>query len=114
MSEAERLDRFVGNLLDMTRLDAGVIVPKREAVEVGDLISTTLRRAGTVLKGRVVASVVAPDLPTLSLDFVLAEQALFNILDNAAKYSAPGGRIDVEGRRAIGRNQGGPGRDRRA
>ena len=45
LSEAERLDRFVGNLLDMTRLDAGVIVPKRETVEVGDLVSTTLRRA---------------------------------------------------------------------
>jgi two-component system, OmpR family, sensor histidine kinase KdpD len=103
LSEAERLDRFVGNLLDMTRLDAGVIVPKREAVEVGDLISTTLRRAMSVLKDRVVASSVAPDLPALSLDFVLAEQALFNILDNAAKYSAPGGRIEVEGRRAGGR-----------
>ena len=100
LSEAERLDRFVGNLLDMTRLDAGVIVPKRETVEVGDLISTTLRRAAPVLKDRVVASTVAPDLPTLSLDFVLAEQALFNILDNAAKYSASGGRIEVEGRRA--------------
>jgi len=100
LSEAERLDRFVGNLLDMTRLDAGVIVPKRETVEVGDLISTTLRRAAPLLKDRVVASTVAPDLPALSLDFVLAEQALFNILDNAAKYSASGGRIEIEGRRA--------------
>ncbi|HTE36630.1 MAG TPA: DUF4118 domain-containing protein, partial [Reyranella sp.] len=107
LSEAERLDRFVGNLLDMTRLDAGVIVPKRETVEVGDLISTTLRRAAPVLKDRVVVSTVAPDLPTLSLDFVLAEQALFNILDNAAKYSASGGRIEVEGRRADGRIKGG-------
>jgi two-component system sensor histidine kinase KdpD len=100
LSEAERLDRFVGNLLDMTRLDAGVIVPKREAVEVGDLVSTTLRRAMPVLKDRVVASSVAPDLPALSLDFVLAEQALFNLLDNAAKYSSAGGRIEVEARRA--------------
>ena len=107
LSEAERLDRFVGNLLDMTRLDAGVIVPKRETVEVGDLISTTLRRAAPVLKDRVVVSTVAPDLPTLSLDFVLAEQALFNVLDNAAKYSASGGRIEVEGRRADGRIKGG-------
>ena len=82
----------------MTRLDAGAIVPKREAVEVGDLISTALRRAAPVLKDRVVASTVAPDLPPLSLDFVLAEQALFNILDNAAKYSAAGGRIEVEAR----------------
>ena len=44
-SEAERLDRFVGNLLDMTRLDAGAIVPKREPVDAGDLVSTALRRA---------------------------------------------------------------------
>jgi len=100
LSEAERLDRFVGNLLNMTRLDAGVIVPKREAVDVGDLVSTTLRRAMPLLKDHVVASTVAPDLPTLSLDFVLAEQALFNILDNASKYSPAGGRLAIEARRA--------------
>jgi two-component system sensor histidine kinase KdpD len=100
LNEGERLDRFVGNLLDMTRLDAGAIVPRREPVEVGDLVSTTLRRAGSILKDHVVVPTVAPDLPTLSLDFVLAEQALHNILDNAAKYSASGGRIEVEGRRA--------------
>ena len=103
LSEAERLDRFVGNLLDMTRLDAGVIVPKRETIDVGDLVSTTLRRATPLLKGHVVASTVPADLPVLSLDFVLAEQALFNILDNAAKYSPAGGRIEVEARRAITR-----------
>jgi two-component system, OmpR family, sensor histidine kinase KdpD len=75
-------------------------VPKREAVEVGDLVSTTLRRAGPVLQDRVVVSSVAPDLPSLQLDFVLAEQALFNLLDNAAKYSPAGSRIEVQARRA--------------
>ena len=100
MSEAERLDRFVGNLLAMTRLDAGAIKPKREAVEVGDLVSTTLRRAMPLLQGRQVGSLIAPGLPGLSLDFVLAEQALFNLLDNAAKYSPGGGRIEVEARQA--------------
>ncbi|MFN4015428.1 MAG: DUF4118 domain-containing protein [Reyranella sp.] len=98
--EAERLDRFVGNLLDMTRLDAGAIFPKREAVEVGDLVSTVLRRAEPLLSGHQVASAVATHLPALQLDFVLAEQILFNLLDNAAKYSAAGGRISVEAKRS--------------
>jgi two-component system sensor histidine kinase KdpD len=100
LGESKRLDRFVGNLLDMTRLDAGAIAPKREPVEVGDLVSTTLRRAASLLEGHVVVSSVAPDLPTVSLDFVLAEQALFNILDNAGKYSDPGGKVEVIARRA--------------
>jgi len=100
LSEAERLDRFVGNLLAMTRLDAGVVVPKRESVEVGDLVSTALRRAMPLLHDRVVSSTVPPGLPPLMLDFVLAEQTLFNILDNAAKYSPAGSRIEVEARPA--------------
>jgi two-component system sensor histidine kinase KdpD len=100
LSEAERLDRFVGNLLDMTRLDAGAIVPNKEAVDAGDLISTVLRRAAPLLKDREVTTSIEPGLPALSLDFVLAEQVLFNLLDNAAKYSPTGGRIGVEARRA--------------
>jgi two-component system sensor histidine kinase KdpD len=107
LSEAQRLDRFVGNLLDMTRLDAGVIEPKREAVEVGDLVSTTVRRALTVLQDRVVASNVAPGLPSLQLDFVLAEQVLFNLLDNAAKYSPSGSRIEIQARRVAPRRSTG-------
>ena len=102
LSEAERLDRFVGNLLDMTRLDAGAIAPKREAVDAGDLVSTALRRAMPILKDKVVVPVVPPGLPPLSLDFVLAEQVLFNLLDNAAKYSPAGGRIEVEARPVAG------------
>jgi two-component system, OmpR family, sensor histidine kinase KdpD len=98
LSEAQRLDRFVSNLLDMTRLDAGAVAPKREAVDVGDLISTALRRAMPLLKDKVVVPSVPPGLPPLSLDFVLAEQVLFNLLDNAAKYSPAGGRIEVEAR----------------
>jgi two-component system sensor histidine kinase KdpD len=97
-AEAERLDRFVGNLLDMTRLDAGAIAPKREAVEIGDLVSTTLRRAGPLVKGHAVSSSIPPGLPALQLDFVLAEQVLFNLLDNAAKYSPAGGGIEVAAR----------------
>jgi two-component system sensor histidine kinase KdpD len=103
LNEAERLNRFVGNLLDMTRLDAGAIVPKKESVEAGDLVSTVLRRAAPLLKDRVVTTSIAPELPPLTLDFVLAEQVLFNLIDNAAKYSPAGGRIEIDARRADGR-----------
>lgn len=100
LSEAERLDRFVGNLLDMTRLDAGAIVPNKEPVDAGDLVSTVLRRAAPLLQDREVTTSIEPGLPPLSLDFVLAEQVLFNLLDNAAKYSPVGGRIGIEARHA--------------
>src|SRR4051794_26303341 len=84
----------------MTRLDAGAIVPKREPVDAGDLASTALRRAMPLLKDKVLTTSVAPGLPPLSLDFVVAEQALFNLLDNAGKYSPAGGRIEIEVRQA--------------
>jgi two-component system, OmpR family, sensor histidine kinase KdpD len=62
-------------------------------------VSTTMRRAAQLLKDHVVSTSIPPDLPTVSLDFVLAEQTLFNILDNAAKYSPPDGRIEIAVRR---------------
>ena len=106
LSEAERLDRFVGNLLDMTRLDAGAIRPRLEPVEVGDLVSTSLRRAQPLLVDLNVITSIEPGLPALSLDFVLAEQVLFNLLDNAAKYSASGGRIEIAARRGAAGSAG--------
>src|SRR5262249_56471408 len=87
----------------MPGLGAGAIMPKREPVDAGDLVSTALRRAGPLLKDKVVATSVTPGLPPLSLDFVLAEQVLFNLLDNAGKYSPTGGRIEIEVKQAGGR-----------
>ncbi|MGH7045598.1 MAG: DUF4118 domain-containing protein [Stellaceae bacterium] len=97
--EAERLNRFVANLLDMTRLEAGAVVPKIEPVDVADMIGAALRRAASVLAGRDVELAMEPDLPALRLDPVLFEQVLFNLLDNAAKYAPDGSRIEISGRR---------------
>ncbi len=96
--ESERLNRFVGNLLDMTRLDAGAVSVKREPVDVADLVATTLRRAEPLLRDHRVVTAVAPDLPPVDIDFVLGEQALFNLLDNAAKYTPTGTVIDLSAR----------------
>lgn len=102
-SEAERLDRFVGNLLDMTRLDAGAVTSRREPVDIADLVGTALRRAAPLLKDQVVKSSIPADLPAVPLDFVLAEQVVVNILDNAAKYAPAGSRIEIAARQGDGR-----------
>jgi len=97
--EAERLNRFVSNLLDMTRLESGAVELKLELIDVGEIIGAALQRAGNVLARHQVAVAVAPELPMLRLDAVLFEQVLFNLLDNAAKYSPPGSRIGVRAAR---------------
>jgi two-component system sensor histidine kinase KdpD len=85
--ESERLNRFINNLLDMTRLESGAITPHGELVDLSDVIGSALQRASKVLSLHRVQLELAPDLPMLKLDAVLFEQVLFNLLDNAAKYA---------------------------
>jgi two-component system sensor histidine kinase KdpD len=93
--EAERLARFVGNLLDMARLEAGGVRPRLEAVDVGDLIGTALQRTEGLLQGVETHVAIDPELPMLNLDPVLFEQVLVNLLDNAARYAPPGSTVEV-------------------
>ncbi len=97
--EAERLNRFVGNLLDMMRLESGRLGLKREWVEIGDVIGTALARLVQPLNQYRLVVEVEPGLPMLWLDFVLIEHVLVNLLENAAKYSRPGAPIRVHARR---------------
>jgi two-component system, OmpR family, sensor histidine kinase KdpD len=97
--EAERLNRFVGNLLYMMRLESGAIELRREWVEIGDVIGTALSRLSRALGQHQLVVEVDPDLPMLRLDFVLVEHVLVNLLENAAKYSAPQTTIRVRARR---------------
>ena len=97
--EAERLTRFVTNLLDMARLEAGGIALDRQPVDLGEVVGTALQRTAPVLAEHRVAVDLAPDLPMLDLDAVLFEQVLVNLLDNAAKYAPPGSTVTLEGRR---------------
>ncbi len=99
IDESERLNRFIANLLDMTKLESGAIVPNTARHDLGEIVGSALRRAGKILGHHKVELALAADLPMLELDAVLFEQALFNLLDNAAKYSPPDTTISIRSRR---------------
>ncbi|HEY0301947.1 MAG TPA: ATP-binding protein, partial [Rhizomicrobium sp.] len=98
--EAERLDRFVGNLLDMSRLEAGVLGARREPAEVVELVEVARKRLSRLLSGHRIVVAIPPELPAVSVDPLLLEQALVNVMDNAAKYAPPGSAITVAAARA--------------
>ena len=97
--EAGRMARFVGNLLDMTRLEAGAIELRRTPTDLTDIIGTALHRSEGLLADFKVSLDIEPDLPMLQLDEMLIEQVLFNLLDNAAKYAPPSSTITLKARK---------------
>lgn len=96
--EAERLNRFVGNLLDMTRLEAGEMGLRKEPCDVQDLIGCALAALESKLEGREVDVQLAEGLPLVSMDMVLMTQVLVNLLDNALKYSPTESSIKIVAR----------------
>jgi two-component system sensor histidine kinase KdpD len=93
--EAERLNRLVHNLLEMTRLESGALQLRRELHPPEEIIGAALGRLGTRLAGRRVTTRVPPELPLVPMDDVLIEQVLVNLLDNAAKHTPAGSPIEV-------------------
>jgi two-component system sensor histidine kinase KdpD len=96
LDESERLNRFIANLLDMTKLEAGSIKPNLARHDVGEIVGSVLERARKILARHAVEIEIAGGLPMLELDPVLFEQVLFNLLDNAAKYAPPETTIRIE------------------
>ena len=90
-----RMTRFLANILDMTRLETGEIAPRIVAVALQEVVEAAIGRVpGTTHVG----ADIPPDLPRAAADAALLEQVLVNLLDNAVKYSPPGGIISVSGR----------------
>ncbi|HSV25231.1 MAG TPA: sensor histidine kinase KdpD [Xanthobacteraceae bacterium] len=87
IDEAERLNRFIANLLDMTKLESGAIVPNSALHDLGEIVGSALERTSKILAQHRVEVDLAKDLPMVEIDPVLFEQVLFNLLDNAAKYA---------------------------
>jgi two-component system sensor histidine kinase KdpD len=95
LEEAERLNRFVQNLLDMTRLGYGALKPKLDWVDLHDVVGSAIERLKQALSPYNVTTDVKPDMRLLYVDPILIEQVMVNVLDNAAKYSSAGGAIQI-------------------
>jgi two-component system sensor histidine kinase KdpD len=93
-----RLNRLVGNLLDVTRLDSGHMRPKLDWCDVGDLVQTTVRSLERELAGRKIKVEVAEKIPLARLDFTLMQQALSNLLLNASVHTQAGLPILLQAR----------------
>ncbi len=95
----DALSRFVANLLDMTRLEAGAIELKREASDMSEIIGAAVHRMKALLEGFKLHYDIEPGLPLVDLDVLLMEQVLINLFDNAVKYASPGSTITIAAKR---------------
>ncbi|ETF06430.1 sensor histidine kinase [Pseudomonas moraviensis] len=93
--EAERLDRYIQNLLDMTRLGHGALKLARDWVSPADIVGSSLNRLRAVLAPLQVSTEVPVELPLLYVHAALIEQALVNVLENAARFSPSHGRLQL-------------------
>jgi two-component system, OmpR family, sensor histidine kinase KdpD len=100
--EAARLNRFVANLLDMARVEAGALKLRVEPVDLGDAVTGAAHDARRALEGHEVRLDVPPDLPLVRADPQLLHHCLLNLLDNAGRYADPGTAIVIEGRHRYG------------
>jgi two-component system sensor histidine kinase KdpD len=92
---ADRLNRLIGNLLDMTRLESGRITPALDWCDVHDVINAAIGKLNRELSNHVMTVSVSPDVPLVKLDFGLIEQVLTNLLYNAALYTPAGSEIQI-------------------
>lgn len=95
LDEADRLNRLVANLLDLTRLEAGAIALQRELQPLEEVIETSLARLERQLRDHPVVTHLAKDLPPIAIDGILVQQVLVNLLDNASKFAPAGTPLEL-------------------
>ena len=94
--EAERLNRMIGNLLEMARITSGTLRVNKREEYIQEVIGFALKQFDDVLKGRSVTIEAPATLPLIPLDFVLMVKALSNVIENAIEYSAEGSSIRIQ------------------
>jgi two-component system, OmpR family, sensor histidine kinase KdpD len=95
LEESERLNRLVANLLDLSRIRAGALVPRLEPVPIEDLVSSVLGRLRPALGTRPVQVVIRDDVPPVMMDVVQMDQVLTNLLENVARYTGPDAPVKI-------------------
>jgi two-component system sensor histidine kinase KdpD len=93
--QADRLNRLVGNLLDMSRIEEGALRPEKEWYHLAELIYDVLDRLRPLLHGRAVQTRISGDLPPVELDYLHMDQVLTNLLENAVRYTPPDSPIEI-------------------
>jgi two-component system sensor histidine kinase KdpD len=101
-AESQRLNRFVANLLDMARVEAGAIKLRVEPIDLTDAVASAVHDTRATLEGHAITLDVSPNLPLVRVDPQLFHHCLINLLDNAGRYADPGTAITVAAERTIG------------
>lgn len=95
LEESDRLNGLVGNILDLARVRAGALVPAKEPTAIEDVLDSVLHRMRSRLANVTVRTIIRPDVPDIPIDPVQIDQVLSNLLENAARFSPPGGEVLV-------------------
>jgi two-component system sensor histidine kinase KdpD len=95
LEESQRLNRLVGNLMDLSRLRAGALTPSKDAIPFDELVSSVIGRLRPQLGGRPVKVQIREGIPPVPMDVVQLDQALTNLIENAMRFSPPGTEIAV-------------------
>jgi two-component system, OmpR family, sensor histidine kinase KdpD len=95
LEETDRLNRLVGNIMDLARIRAGALVPAREAAAIDEIVQAVIARMRAQLTGHTIRTNIRADLPDVFVDSDQIDQVFTNLLDNAVHYSPPGGEIQI-------------------
>lgn len=95
LEETDRLNRLVGNILELAKVRAGALVPAKEPTAIDEVIEAVLHRMQPRLSDIVMRTIVRPDVPEIPVDPVQLDQVVTNLVENAARFSPPGGEITI-------------------
>ena len=95
--EADRLTRLISNILDLSRIEAGILKPNKELAYIPEIVAEVVERTeqNALVREHTIITDYAPDIPLIEVDYVQIDQVVTNLLDNAAKYSPKGSRITI-------------------